>query len=167
MLKTTGVVDPVTGRRKMCPADILSMKDALDKLGVPSGNRRLVLCSDHVNDLLGCSETFARQYNLDTHNGVVGRLFGFDMYENSSNPVFTSEGVKKAVGASADEGEFQCSFAFYTKRAFRAEGSTKMYYSEAKTDPQHQRNLINYRHYFILMPKKRDAMVAIMSDHDA
>ena len=40
-----------------------------------------------------------------------------------------------------------------------------MYYSEAGTDPQHQRNLINFRHYFLAMPKKQDAGAVIMSAH--
>jgi hypothetical protein len=42
-----------------------------------------------------------------------------------------------------------------------------MYFSEASTDPQHQRNLINYRHYFIAMPKKEDAGAVMMSSYQA
>ena len=70
-------------------------------------------------------------------------------------------------GATAEAGEFQCSFAFYTPRVFKATGNTKMYYSEAATDPEYQRNKINFTHRFICMPKKSDAAVVMRSDYQA
>lgn len=167
VLATTGSRDAETGRLKMTTGDLLRMKRAMDKLGVPATGRRLVLCSDHVNDLLETDQKFKEQYNIDRNNGTVGRLYGFDIYEFANNPLYTTAGVKKAVGASAGTGEFQCSFAFYVQRVFKATGSTKMYYSEAGTDPEYQRNKINFRHYFIVMPKKQDAGVVMMSAYDA
>jgi hypothetical protein len=126
-----------------------------------------VLCNDHVNDLLAVDQKFKEQYNIDRNNGTVGRLYGFDIYEFANNPLYTTAGVKKAVGATAETGEFQCSFAFYTQRVFKATGSTKMYYSPANTDPEYQRNKINFRHMFICMPKKLDAGVVMMSAYSA
>jgi len=167
VLVTTGSRDPETGRLKMIPADLIRMKKALDKLGVPSKNRRLVLCNDHVNDLLEVDQKFKEQYNIDRNNGTVGRLYGFDIYEFANNPLYTVDGTKKAVGSVAGTGEFQCSFAFYIQRVFKATGSTKMYFSEAATDPEYQRNKINFRHMFICMPKKADAGVVIRSGYDA
>nr|DAL91413.1 MAG TPA: Major capsid protein [Caudoviricetes sp.] len=165
VLKTTGKRDPVTGRLKMTPTDLLNLKRALDKLKVPAQGRRLVLCSDHANDLLEVSQVFKEQYNINRNDGTVGRLYGFDIYEFANNPLYTTAGKKKEVGASAATGEFQCSFAFYVSRVFKATGSTKMYYSEASTDPQNQRSLINFRHYFICMPKKTDAGAVMMSGY--
>lgn len=165
VLKTTGEKDPVTGRLKMTVNDLLSLKREMDKLRVPSQGRRLVLCSDHVNDLLETSQVFKEQYNINRNDGTVGRLYGFDIYEFGNNPLYTTASVKKDVGATAEAGEFQCSFAFYTQRVFKATGSTKMYYSEASTDPEYQRNKINFRHYFICMPKKADAGVVVMSGY--
>ena len=46
---------------------------------------------------------------------------------------------------------------------FRAQGSTKMYYSEARINPQTQESLVNFRHYEITMPKKQEAIGAIYS----
>ena len=167
VLKTTGERDPETGRLKLCIQDVINLKRALDKLGVPAAGRRLVLCSDHVNDLLETDQRFKEQYNIDRGNGTVGRQYGFDIYEFANNPLYTTAGQKKAVGAEAETGEFQCSFAFYVPRVFKATGSTKMYYSEASTDPEYQRNKINFRHYFICMPKKADAGGVIRSDYEA
>ena len=50
---------------------------------------------------------------------------------------------KKALGTTAEAGEFPCSFAFYKQRVFKATGSTKMYYSESKNDPL---NPVSYTH---------------------
>lgn len=165
VLKTTGARDAVTGRLKMTVSDLLSLKRAMDSLRVPAQGRRLVLCSDHVNDLLETSQVFKEQYNINRNDGTVGRLYGFDIYEFGNTPLYTTAGMKKDVGATAEAGEFQCSFAFYTQRVFKATGSTKMYYSEAATDPEYQRNKINFRHYFICMPKKADASAVIMSGY--
>jgi hypothetical protein len=162
VLTATGAADE-NGRKRLTMADIVEMKRALDKLKVPAENRRLVLCPDHVNDLLLTDQNFREQYNVDRATGKVGKVYGFDVYEYADNPIYTAKGVKKDVGATADAGEYQCSFAFYTPRVFKATGSTKMYYSEASTDPQNQRNLIDFRHYFIVLPKKEDAGVVMLS----
>lgn len=167
VLSTTGAVDPETGRKKMVMADIVRLKKAFDQLGIPAVGRRLVLCNDHVNDLLESEQVFKEQYNINRADGTVGRLYGFDIYEYAYNPYYTTAGKKKDVGAAATEGEFQASFAFYTSRVFKATGSTKMYYSLASTDPLNQRNLIDYRHYFVVLPQKKDCSVAIYSGYDA
>lgn len=167
VLKTTGSRDAVTGRHVMKIKDVIAMKAAMDKLKVPTDHRRLVLCPDHVNDLLSTDQSFKEQYNINRADGRIGRLYGFDIYECGLNPYYTTEGEKKAVGEDPESGEFQCSFAFYVPRVFKATGSTKMYYSEAATDPEYQRNKINFRQYFICMPKKADAGCVMTSDYSA
>ena len=167
VLTTTGAVDATTKRVKLCMADVVALKRSLDKLGVPAQQRRLVLCPDHVNDLLETEQAFREQYNINRADGTVGRLYGFDIYESNYNPLYTTAGKKKDVNATASTGEFQASFAFYVPRVFKATGTTKMYYSAAETDPQNQRNLVSYRHYFICLPKKEDAGAAIYSAYKA
>lgn len=166
VLKTTGEIvgGGTSGRRRLQISDIVDLKDKFDKMKVPVQGRRLVLCSDHVNDLLLCDQKFRDQYYNYT-TGKISNLYGFEVFEYSDNPVYKSTQAKVAFGTAAGTNEYQASVAFYTKRAFKASGSTKMYYSEAKTDPLNQRSLVNFRHYFIVLPKKRDAMAAIMSDH--
>lgn len=162
VLKCSGEADAESGRKRLSVNDLVAMKRAMDKLKVPTENRRLVLCPDHVNDLLLSSQNFREQYNIDRTTGKVGKLYGFDIYEYANTPKYTSAGVKKAVDAEIAEGDLQCSFAFYVPRVFKATGSTKMYYSEAQGDPEYQRNRINFRHYFLCMPKKADAGVVII-----
>ena len=167
ILKTTGEKDAATGRLRLTLSDLVAMKGEMDKLGVPSENRRLVLCPDHVNDLLLVSQNFREQYNIDRATGKVGKLYGFVFNDSATTEIYTQAGTKKNLGAAVGTGEFHCSFAFYTPRVFKATGSTKMYYSEAATDPEYQRNKINFRHYFLCMPKKEDAGVVMMSGYKA
>lgn len=166
VIKTTGAyVDGTTGRRMITRKDIIALKDKFDKAKIPLQGRRLVLCTDHVNDLLDTDQKFSAQYYNYT-TGKIANMYGFEVYEYVANPYFkTADGKKVAFGTAPGETDFQASIAFYSKRAFKASGSTKMYFSEAKTDPLNQRNLINFRHYYIVLPKKKDAIAAIMSDY--
>ena len=168
VLKTTGDVEggAATGRRMMQRSDIIALKKKFDVMQVPTEDRRLVLCPDHVNDLLMQDQKFAEQYYNYT-TGKIANLYGFQVYEFVKNPVYKAAGTKVAFGTAAGANEFQASVAFYGKMTFKATGSTKMYYSEAKTDPENQRSLINFRHYFIVLPKKKEAIAAIMSDYKA
>ena len=161
VLVTTGQ-DDGTGRKMMTPVDIVRLKAALDKAKVPMEGRRLVLCPDHVNDLLMLDQKFANQfYNYESGKPV--NAYGFEIYQFANNPYYGSDGIKKAVGAQISATDRQASFAFWKGRVFKASGSLKMYYRDAQTNPQYQRNEINFRHYFIALPKKEDANVAIYS----
>lgn len=166
VLKTTGDVEGgvATGRRMLQRSDIIALKKRFDVMQVPAEDRRLVLCPDHVNDLLMQDQKFAEQYYNYT-TGKIANLYGFQVYEFVNNPVYKTAGTKVAFGTAAGANEFQASVAFYGKMTFKATGSTKMYYSEAQTDPQNQRSLVNFRHYFIVLPKKKEAIAAIMSDY--
>lgn len=167
VLVTTGERDGETGRLRLIPTDLVRAKAALDKLKVPTDKRRLVLCPDHVNDLLMVDQKFKEQYNLNQTEGKIVRLYGFDIFEYGNTPLYTVAGEKKALGSTPEDGEFQCSFAFYIQRVFKATGSTTMYYSEASTDPEYQRNKINFRHYFICMFKTAGAGVVIRNGYKA
>lgn len=167
VLTTSGERDEATGRVKLTTKDLIAMKRALDNLKVPVDNRRLVLCPDHVNDLLEADQNFKEQYNINRGEGTVARMYGFDIFTYGNTPLYTIAGEKKAVCATADTGEFQCSFAFYTKRVFKATGSTKMYWSAAENNPEYQHNKVNFCHRFICMFKKADAGVVMRSGYKA
>lgn len=168
VLKTTGAVEggTTTGRRMLRREDIVAAKKEFDKMGVPVEGRRLVLCTDHVNDLLLHDQKFAEQYYNYT-TGKISNLYGFEVYEYVANPVYKTNGTKVAFGTRPSEHEYQASVAFYARNTFKATGSTTMYYSEAKTDPTNQRSLVNFRHYYIVLPKRKEAMLAITSEYKA
>lgn len=170
VIATTGATD--SHRKRITKEDIISLKAMFDKMDeetqVPDdGNRILVLCSDHVNDLLLFDQKFADQY-YNYQSGKIANLYSFKVYTYSNCPYFDGETLaKKAFGAVKGAKDFQASFAFYGPRMFKATGSTNTYMSEAKNNPTTQENLINFRHYFITLPKKQEAIGAIVSTYVA
>lgn len=167
IILTSGVSDGGTYQRKrLSPNDLIDAKKALDDLEVPNSNRILVLCSDHVRDLLKVDETFSKQYK-DMASGTVLDLYGFKMYEWHNNPKYKDVNgtlTKKAFAAAAEPALDQnCSFFYYSPRAFQATGTTEMFYSEASKDPQFRRNLVGFRQWHICLPKKTTGFGAIVS----
>ena len=160
VVPTSGEDD--NGRKKCTRKDIIALKRKLDALQVPTAGRRLVLCSDHVNDLLEDDQKFRDQYYNYT-TGKIANMYGFEVYEFENCPYFTKEGTKVTFKNSPSGTDHQASFCFYTKRVFRAQGSTKMYYRDAQTNPDYQQNEVNFRHYYIVLPKKMEAIGAIYS----
>nr|DAY71485.1 MAG TPA: Major capsid protein [Caudoviricetes sp.] len=160
VVPTSGEDD--NGRKKCTRKDIIALKRKLDALQIPTAGRRLVLCSDHVNDLLEDEQKFRDQYYNYT-SGKIANMYGFEVYEFENCPYFTKEGTKVPFKNSPSGTDHQASFCFYTKRVFRAQGSTKMYYRDAQTNPDYQQNEVNFRHYYIVLPKKMEAIGAIYS----
>lgn len=163
VIPTSGEAD-ASGRKKMTVKDIIALKRAFDNMEVPEDGRVLVLCPDHVNDLLEADQSFKdKYYNYTT--GKLLNMFGFEVYTYVNCPYYTKEGVKVAYNVAPAATDLKGSFAFYRPLMFKAQGSTKMYYSEARTNPTTQESLVNFRHYYIVLPKKLLAIGAIYS-HD-
>lgn len=163
VIKTTGASDGT--RLKMTFNDILALKRAFDKMGIPQKDRILVLCGDHVNDLLETEQKFKEHYNINQVEGKICRMYGFDIYEYDGTPYYTmSTGKKKAWGATVATGDARASVAFYAGRMMKAYGSTSFYHSDAKNDPLYHRNLVNFRQWGICLPltdtKSRAAIVS-------
>lgn len=162
VIQTSGDTDTASGRKKLTLKDIIALKRAFDNMEVPEDGRVLVLCPDHVNDLLELDQSFRdKYYNYTT--GKLMNMYGFEVYTFVNTPYFDKSGVKLAYNATPTATDHKGSFAFYRPRMFRAQGSTKMYYSEAATNPQTQESLVNFRHYYIVLPKKMEAIGAIYS----
>lgn len=151
VIKTTGASDGT--RKKMVFGDLLTLKREFDKMGIPTTDRILVLCSDHVNDLLETEQKFKEHYNLNQTEGKICRMYGFDIYEYDGTPYYTmSTGVKLAWGALPTANDARASVAFYAGRMMKAYGSTTFYHSEAEKDPLYHRNLVNFEQYGICLP---------------
>ena len=162
IIQTSGETDSVSGRKKLTLKDIIALKRAFDNMEVPEGGRRLVLCPDHVNDLLELDQSFRdKYYNYTT--GKLMNMYGFEVYTFVNAPYFNKSGVKLAYNATPTATDHKGSFAYYVPRMFRAKGSTKMYYSEAATNPLTQESLVNFRNYDIVLPKKMESFGAIYS----
>jgi hypothetical protein len=152
-LFTTG--DAEDGRKKLQRIDILSLKKKLDKLKIPKKGRRIVLCADHIGDLLEQDQKFKDQYH-NYESGAISKMYGFEIYEATNCPLFDQDLKKVSFGAVPATGQYEASVFFYVPRMFKCKGSTKMYYSEAATDPVNKQNLVSFTNRFVALPQKRD-----------
>ena len=156
VLVTTGAVK-TNLRKALTIKDLTALKKAFDDLKIPKSDRRLILCSDHVEDLLNLSPAFEKMYNVDTTEGRIGKLMGFDMYEYVDMPVYdpaVSTGTKKAYGATVLSTDAFCSIAFYTPRIFKAVGEAMQFLREAKDDPENRQTTVGFSLRGIVLPKK-------------
>jgi hypothetical protein len=163
VLLTTG--DTIEGRKRLRWADIIRIRSAYAKMGVAIEGLRLVLCPDHVNDLL-LEETslFAKSY-VNFNAGVISNQLGFEFREFFGNPYYNvSTKTKLSFGAVVDDTtDSQASIVFPVSKTGKATGVTKMYWSKAEGDPLTQRNLINFRNFFIALPLVETGFVAMVS----
>ncbi len=163
ILKTTGA-DDGTGRKRLTRKDVIALKAEYDKLKVPSSGRRLVLCPEHVNDLLQEDQKFTDQY-YNYATGSIARMYSFEIYEYVNNPhIHKTTLVKLSFGGVVTSNHKQASVSFYAPRMVKASGKTLTYLSAAKNDPLYQRNLANVRNYFIALPMRNELIGAIISD---
>ena len=167
VIRTTGASDGT--RKKMTFADLVNLKRQFDKMGIPTQDRVLVLCSDHVNDLLETEQKFKEHYNINQTDGKICRMYGFDIYEYDGTPYYNmTTGKKLAWGAVPAATDSRASVAFYAGRMMKAYGSTEFFHSEANKDPLYHRNLVNFEQYGICLPlSDTKCRAAIISDKAA
>ena len=149
---------------KATPVDIMLKYTAIEQ---GAYDVMVVYATDGLNiranlTVLEDDQKFRDQYYNYT-SGKIANMYGFEVYEFENCPYFTKEGVKVAFKTSPSATDHQVSFCFYPKRVFRAQGSTKMYYRDAATNPDTQANEVNFRHYYVVLPKKMEALGAIYS----
>lgn len=161
VILTTGAA--ADGRKIMTRKDLVRLKKLFDKNKVPKIGRVLVLCADHVADLLENDQQFANQY-YNAENGKINKQLGFEIYEYDDCPYYNATTLKKvAYGSVPADTDMQASIAFSPQRMMKANGTVKTYASEAKDNPTTQENLISFCAYSICLPLKNEAMGAIVS----
>jgi len=161
IIKTTGNNNG-NGYKMLTPADIRKLKRKFDDQNVPKQGRRLVLCNQHIEDLLAVDEKFASQY-MNIREGQILKLFGFEIYEYSEMPLYDDTFAKKAFGAAAAATDRDASVAFYVKRMFKAKGTMDVDYTPR--DARNKREEISMDIRFIALPVKLEAIGALVNDN--
>lgn len=146
---------------------IVALKDKFDKAEVPMDGRRLVLCPDHYNALLNDRERFGNVLQNMNSGQVAPNIAGFEIYQYVGTPTYSAAGTKNAWNAIPDVGDVPASIAFWKENIVKKTGLTKQYFSQASGDPENQTNKLNYRHYFIALPAKSEAIGAIIGNANA
>lgn len=159
ILVTSGAVE--NGRKKMTFADLLAFKGLIDNLEIDEENRRLVLCTDHVNDLIAEDKDFKALFYNRTSGKLLDMLsFKIDSYV--SNPYYNpTTKARLSFGAIPTATDRKASVFFSLDRAAKAMGWTKAYIDEPGT--QEQRTLYNVRQYGIVLPTAEEMRGAVIS----
>mgnify|MGYP000098879644 CR=1 FL=1 len=154
----------VAGKKLATVNDIIDLGGAMSAAGIPDdGNRILVLNTVHNTGIVKEVKDFYKDY-LNIATGQLRPLFhGFKVYLYHAMPFYlAADNTKVAFGAVFNPATHNvASVAFYAPDMFRAEGSTKMYYDEP--DTQNQAAAVNYRHYYLVSPKKARAIAALVT----
>lgn len=150
VLQTTGKSTD-SGRLQLTMQDIINFKSLVDKNQDPE-TRKLVLCSDHINDLLSIDNVFRDRYYNIASGQLITRLLGFDIYENLRTPKFAADLTKKAYGSAAISTDRSASVYFNTANAMKAIGSANVYYRDKSMDPENRMTVLGFDMYYIISP---------------
>lgn len=154
----------VGGKKLATVNDIIDLGGAMTDAKVPDdGNRILVLNTKHNTNIIKEVKDFYKDY-LNIATGQLRPLFhGFKVYLYHEMPFYlAADNTKVSFGAVFNPATHNvASVAFYAPDMFRAEGTTKMYYDEP--DTQNQAAAVNYRHYYLVSPKKARAIAALVT----
>lgn len=160
IIETSGE-DDGTGRKRLISKDLINYKKTLDNLKIPKKGRVLVLCPDHVADLLIEDKALERQYQNHTEGAIAKNYYGFELYEDIFSPVYDA-GLNKIPFGSATPGT-AASVMFLVARSAKARGTVKAYTRLAKDDPENRETVLGFRLYFIAIPTSLLGQGAIVS----
>lgn len=134
-VKVTGQV----GERKvMVHGDLKKCKLKMDLQNVPKEDRYALLESNMADELFtSLSDTQYRDFSqyANAKEGIIGRLYGFDIMDRSSVSMATSALAIEALGASVDATDHIASITWQRDAVTRAMGERKFF--EQKDDPQY------------------------------
>lgn len=157
VLTVTGTA--VGGRPTLASKDLIALKEKFDKLNVPKQGRILVLCPEHVSDLLNEDRTFYQQY----HNAKAGDLtmtyYGFKIYESNYTPTYTAnekQAFESVGGAQVS------SIALHKNWAVKATGTVERFMRDASIDPEYRESVIGFRLWFIAVAIRDEGVGALV-----
>ena len=167
IIKTSGAaVGGLGSRLRLTYRDLVDYKKTLDKLKIPKKGRILVLCADHVADLLLEDKALNVQYNNHKTGAITQNYVGFEMYEDIYSPVYDKTTLAKIAFGSATAG-VEASVFFLAQRTAKARGTVKRYQRDASTDPENRETVVGFRLYFIAIPTSQKGQGAIISGEQA
>ena len=125
-----------TGTRlALTAADIRGARAVMDRDEIPVSNRQIILPADMYNDILGIDE-FIRADAFGTSNipdGLVGSLFGFNVWMRSKTVVMTVVTIK-AEGATGLAADNQAAICWHPDFVRKAVGGHKVFVEVGKAD---------------------------------
>ncbi|WP_271783877.1 hypothetical protein [Aquimarina algiphila] len=170
ILQATGP-ENANGRKILIYDDIVRLKTALDDTETDEEGRRLVLSTDHWNDLLLDRKNFGNQL-IDYVKGKPAPVISnFELFSYIKNPFYTitrdgagkiTAAAKLPFGTIPTATDQRASIAYHVNNIAKKTGNTKQYFVAAKDNPKGQTNDLAYRHYFVATPFRAKYLAAIV-----
>ena len=148
IIKTTGEAvtahaPSATGLRKaFCKADVLAAMTKFNAANIPQEGRYLLLDAQMYSQLLKDltqSESMAFLASADAQNGVVGKLYSFNVMLRSTVAAVTTAG---ALVTTADATDCCAALAWHEQSVCRALGEVKMFDNE--DDPTYYGDIYSF-----------------------
>lgn len=165
ILETTGENDG-TGRKMLTSADLRNLQAKMNKAGISRRGRILVLCDDHVSDLLNEDRKFYTQYHNANKGVLANNYYGFKVYEDSTTPEYEWNEVdskwERLAFGSITPG-VKSSVVFHKGSTAKGVGTVKRYMRAAGEDPEMRENTIGFRLWHIIVAYGVEGSAAIVS----
>lgn len=161
VLESTGENDG-TGRLKLTTKDLRTLQAKMNKAGINKKGRILILCDDHVSDLLEEDRKFYTQYHNQTEGVISGRYYGFKIYEDSTTPEYDDILLTKLAYGSVTVGR-KSSVVFHKGSTAKATGTVERFARPAELDPENRENTIGFRVWHIIVAYGIEGSAAIIS----
>lgn len=123
-----------TGQRNaLCKADVLALMTEFNKTDIPQEGRYLLLDAQMYSQLLNDltkSETMAFLACADTANGILGKLFSFNIMMRSKAALYNAAKTKKDWSAEAAATDLAAGLAWHDQCVCRALGEVTAFENE-------------------------------------
>jgi len=141
IIRTTGAdaaatAPGATGTRKIFTKDNLrNVRYLMNKMNIPKEDRYALLPSSMMDQLQSDVDLLKRDYaqELDLTNGIITRLFGFNIMERSDTTIYSTALARKAPGDALAATDHEAALCWQKNSIERAMGDVKFF--EKLNDP--------------------------------
>lgn len=159
VLETTGALDGT--RRRLVKADVIRLKNSLDKASVPKTGRIWVMSSTHANDLLLEDAAFEKGYHNRVDGAISVNYYGFKIYEEVYTPTYHATTKVKLAFDSVTAGRTS-SIIFHKSSCVKAKGTVERFSRDKKADPENRKSVVGYDLYFGCFAIQDQGLAAII-----
>jgi hypothetical protein len=167
VIKTTGALSTLTGRKQLVTADITGLTIAFDNLKYPSVGRTLLVPPTMFWEFVSTNDVLKAQAQFNGKGGTATDTWvffmGWTIKSRATTAYYNFTSLAKlAPGAIPGASDGQACVAYIAKQSFgKALGTARMY--ARLKDPDHQGDVLNFGIRALVMPVRQKLLGAIVA----